>query len=150
MYLQSLSEVITSERLYDILIRHLEIVEPMWVDFQDIALGRKKPFLNSGLVEKIQKMVAEDKMERQVLLTFLKFNESLQATNFFKPHMTPASIAFRFNPEVVLRGRSINIFPEIPYGIYLVMGRGFYGFHVRFREISRGGIRLIRSRNREA
>jgi len=149
MYLQSVTDVITSERLYDILIRHLEICETMWDDFKEIAMGEKEPTENDSIAEVIQKMVP-DKMERQVLFTFLRFNTSLLATNFFKPNMTPASIVFRFNPEIVLKGRSRSMFPELPYGIFLAMGRGFYGFHVRFREISRGGIRLIRSRDREA
>jgi glutamate dehydrogenase len=32
---------------------------------------------------------------------------------------------------------------EIPYGIFHVIGRDFNGFHIRFREISRGGVRMI-------
>ena len=35
--------------------------------------------------------------------------------------------------------------PEIPYGIYLTIGRDFTGFHIRFRDISRGGVRIIKS-----
>ena len=30
-----------------------------------------------------------------------------------------------------------------PYGVYFVHGRRFNGFHVRFRDISRGGMRLV-------
>ena len=37
-----------------------------------------------------------------------------------------------------------------PYGIIFVVGIEFRGFHVRFRDVARGGIRIIRSRNREA
>jgi len=35
--------------------------------------------------------------------------------------------------------------PEIPFGIFHLIGRDFNGFHVRFRDISRGGIRMILS-----
>ncbi len=35
--------------------------------------------------------------------------------------------------------------PEIPYGLYMIIGRDFTGFHIRFRDISRGGIRIILS-----
>ena len=34
--------------------------------------------------------------------------------------------------------------------MFLVVGSEFRGFHLRFRDIARGGIRIIRSRNREA
>jgi len=32
---------------------------------------------------------------------------------------------------------------EVPYGVFFVHGRRFNGFHVRFRDISRGGMRLV-------
>ena len=33
--------------------------------------------------------------------------------------------------------------PELPYGVFYVHGRGFNGFHVRFRDIARGGLRVV-------
>ena len=33
--------------------------------------------------------------------------------------------------------------PERPFGVYFVHGRGFNGFHVRFRDIARGGVRVV-------
>ena len=33
-------------------------------------------------------------------------------------------------------------------GIYLVCGRDFMGFHTRFRDVARGGIRLVLSRDK--
>ncbi len=32
---------------------------------------------------------------------------------------------------------------ELPYGVIFVHGRRFNGFHVRFRDIARGGLRLV-------
>ena len=40
-------------------------------------------------------------------------------------------------------------YPVQPYGVFLVVGSEFRGFHVRFKDVARGGIRIIRSRNRE-
>ena len=34
---------------------------------------------------------------------------------------------------------------ELPFGAFFVHGRGFNGFHVRFRDIARGGVRAIRT-----
>jgi len=33
---------------------------------------------------------------------------------------------------------------ELPYGVFFVHGRSFNGFHVRFRDIARGGVRAVR------
>jgi glutamate dehydrogenase len=38
---------------------------------------------------------------------------------------------------------------ETPFGVYFVHGRDFDGFHVRFRDIARGGVRLVRPRGWE-
>lgn len=35
------------------------------------------------------------------------------------------------------------------YGMFFVLGREFRGFHVRFADVARGGIRIIRSANHE-
>lgn len=32
-----------------------------------------------------------------------------------------------------------------PFGVFFVHGRGFDGFHVRFRDIARGGVRVVRA-----
>jgi glutamate dehydrogenase len=37
--------------------------------------------------------------------------------------------------------------PELPWGAFFVHGRGYNGFHVRFKEIARGGLRVIRPRD---
>lgn len=56
------------------------------------------------------------------------------------------ALSFRLNP---------NFLPEVEYptklyGLFFVVGSEFRGFHLRFRDIARGGIRIVRSRNREA
>ncbi len=37
--------------------------------------------------------------------------------------------------------------PEIPFGVFFVYGRASSGFHVRFRDIARGGIRAVTPRS---
>merc|ERR1712194_479739 len=54
-----------------------------------------------------------------------------------------------FDPKDLFDGRPRELYPEIPYGVYMVMGRGFFGWHCRFREIARGGIRCVKSPSRE-
>jgi glutamate dehydrogenase len=33
--------------------------------------------------------------------------------------------------------------------MFFVVGGEFRGFHIRFRDVARGGIRIVRSRNKE-
>lgn len=40
-------------------------------------------------------------------------------------------------------------YPTKPFGIFFIVGAEFRGFHVRFKDVARGGVRMIRSRNRE-
>ena len=49
----------------------------------------------------------------------------------------------RLRPE--LFGRS-----ESPYAVFFVRGRGYQGFHVRFQDVARGGMRLVCPRSSEA
>jgi len=61
-------------------------------------------------------------------------------TNFYKT--TKSAVGYRLDPSIFLKDTKI---PEIPFGIYMIAGRDFNAFHVRFRDISRGGVRLIKS-----
>lgn len=71
-----------------------------------------------------------------------QFNRSIVKTNFYNP-MKSAS-AFRLDPAIFLKDTRI---PEVPFGMYLIIGRDFTGMHIRFRDISRGGVRIILSNN---
>jgi len=40
-------------------------------------------------------------------------------------------------------------YQTLPYGVFFIMSTEFQGFHVRFRDVARGGIRIIPSSNEE-
>lgn len=74
----------------------------------------------------------------------MAFNTHVLKTNFYQP--TKVALSFRLDP---------NFLPELeyplkPYGLFIVIGSEFRGFHIRFKDVARGGIRIIRSRNRES
>lgn len=89
-------------------------------------------------------------------------------TNFYQP--TKVALSFRFNPTFLPEVE----YPVAPFGLFLsigaspslcpslpswgcdgmlmvswVTGNEFRGFHMRFRDVARGGIRIVRSRNKE-
>lgn len=143
-----LDDLFSFERIYETARKHYKYLAQLWDDFVEIAHPekekRKKPFLNDALLKQIATEVVVEN-EQALLKTMALFNEAVRMTNFFKTNGTPGAMTFRFEPAIIFGPRSRKIFPEIPYGLYMVMGRGFFGFHVRFRDIARGGIRLIKS-----
>jgi len=59
-------------------------------------------------------------------------------------------LGLRLDPNIMMQGKTSQQqqqqkpkHDEIPYGIFFVHGRRFNGYHVRFRDISRGGMRLV-------
>eukprot|EP00927_Polykrikos_kofoidii_P003625 TRINITY_DN11462_c0_g1_i1.p1 TRINITY_DN11462_c0_g1~~TRINITY_DN11462_c0_g1_i1.p1 ORF type:complete len:1151 (-),score=146.02 TRINITY_DN11462_c0_g1_i1:283-3735(-) len=151
LYKLCMKELLSQERIYDIVQRHLlrgGLAAELFADFRRIATGESQPRYNQDLDRLIEQNCV-DPQDRQILRMFLTFNASLSLTNFFKKEGTVA-IAYRLDPRVVLKGRPTSLYPEIPYAIYLVVGKDFTGFHTRFRDVSRGGIRIIASRSKEA
>jgi glutamate dehydrogenase len=98
----------------------------------------------TALEEEIETHVRADiaaERDRAIYRAFLSFNRAVLRTNFFCGRKTCAS--YRLDPGFL----SAADFPERPFGIYFLVGRSFVGFHVRFRDIARGGIRIIVSSN---
>ena len=54
--------------------------------------------------------------------------------------------SFRLDPRFLVD----SDWPQVPFGLFFVMGSDFQGFHIRFKDIARGGIRVIRSGDRQA
>jgi len=90
----------------------------------------------------IKKSVTTE-LDEQILTCFLVFNQHLLKTNFFKQNKS--ALSFRLDPKF-MAGRDIR---AVPYGLFFVLGRDFRGFHVRFRDVARGGIRLVRSASQQ-
>jgi len=147
LYKMCMKELLSAERIYDVVKRHLALAPNLFDDFRSIALGHKTPQFSEELASMIDATCPEEQ-DRQILRMLLTFNASVRVTNFFKTE-TPGAFSFRLDPEVVLKDRPKAIYPEIPFGIYMVCGRDFLGFHTRFRDVARGGIRLVLSRDRQ-
>ncbi|GBG31440.1 NAD-specific glutamate dehydrogenase, putative [Hondaea fermentalgiana] len=80
--------------------------------------------------------------------TLLDIVEGTYRTNAFVPGRF--GLALRLDPRVCVEHLLNNTNrPEVPHGIFFVHGRRFAGFHVRFRDISRGGLRVVTPRNSE-
>jgi len=80
-------------------------------------------------------------IDRSIFCCILLFIEVTLRTNFFKKEKN--SLAFMYLPEFL---NDVD-YSEPPFGIFHVIGIEMRGFHIRFRDISRGGIRLVSSNN---
>lgn len=153
-------ETFTREYILDIIKSYPELIKLLYVNFammhyivpEESSLGptlsyqriRTETVLTEDeILAKIRKDTSNTH-ECMVLEAFLTFNKHVLKTNFYQP--TKVAISFRMNPEFL---PTIE-YPDKLYGMFFIIGSEFRGFHLRFRDVARGGIRVIRSRNREA
>jgi glutamate dehydrogenase len=80
-------------------------------------------------------------IDRSIFLAVALFIGTTLRTNFFIKEKT--SLAYMYDPGFL----DAVDFPEAPYGIFHIVGAEFRGFHIRFRDIARGGVRIVRSPN---
>jgi glutamate dehydrogenase len=76
-----------------------------------------------------------------ILTAILEGIEAVYRTNYFVNGRY--ALSMRIDPQYLRDERR----PELPYGTFFVFGRGYFGFHNRFKEIARGGLRVIRPVN---
>jgi len=84
-----------------------------------------------------------DTRRRNILKQGMSFVAFALKTNFYRKNKT--AFSFRLDPrfmEDVPYDRKEK-FPEIPFAIFLMKGMYFTGFHIRFRDLARGGVRTV-------
>ena len=97
----------------------------------------------SAIEAEIAKNYFDDGSTKMLWKTMVTFVRCVRATNFFKAQR--AGVSFRLDP-IFLKDLGV---PRIPYAIYMVVGSTFRGFHIRFHDIARGGIRMIVPRSKQ-
>ncbi|KAI9701823.1 MAG: NAD-dependent glutamate dehydrogenase [Candelina mexicana] len=156
------TETFTADYILEIINRYPDLIRSLYLAFANThyvqTRGEQDDFIptlsylrlkvdrvleDSELKELISKSVTNEHDE-MVMTAFRIFNSSVLKTNFYTP--TKVALSFRLNG---------NFLPEVEYpqplfGMFLVISSEFRGFHLRFRDIARGGIRIVKSRNREA
>jgi len=73
------------------------------------------------------------------------FLENCVKTNFFCAKKR--AIAFRFLPSIFAEVKFA--FSRLPYALFFIAGDNFFGFHIRFRDHSRGGFRTVLEKRTE-
>ena len=86
---------------------------------------------------------ANDLRRKNVLTQGMNFIYHTLKTNFYRLNYT--ALSFRLDPNYLNHipfDRSKK-FPELPYAIFFIRGMHFFGFHIRFVDLARGGLRTV-------
>ncbi|KAL6399125.1 NAD-specific glutamate dehydrogenase [Ilyonectria robusta] len=151
------SETFTPDYIYEIIQNYPGLVRALYASFANVHLVKDaevaeqlissstsvEVLSDDALKDKISKTV-NNEHEEMVLTAFRVFNNAILKTNYFTP--TKVALSFRLDPNFLPDVE----YPKPLYGMFLVISSESRGFHLRFKDISRGGIRIVKSRSKEA
>lgn len=153
------SETYTQDYIKEVFDTRRDIVRKLYRSFADVHYIRSsmEKTLSYQRLSQITPVGSEAEFEQLlnrecsqnehhaiVLRALYAFNKSILKTNFYTS--TKVALSFRLDPSFL----PASEYPERPYGMFFVVGSDFRGFHIRFRDIARGGIRIVRSRSQDA
>ncbi|KKA22394.1 Glutamate dehydrogenase [Rasamsonia emersonii CBS 393.64] len=157
------TETFTSDYIFEIINKYPDLIHKLYLDFanthyvqtggpgQDDFLPtlsylrlQVAEVLDDARLKELISKTAVNEHDEMVMMAFRTFNRSILKTNFYTP--TKVALSFRLNPDFLPE----HEYPQRLYGMFLVISSEFRGFHLRFRDIARGGIRIVKSRNKEA
>lgn len=131
----SLSQEIMSEHhLGDVIASNPQLVKEIYFDFKNGSTEESRKVIS----DKVNVLYEKDVHTRNIFQAFLAFNGAVVKHNFYK--MDKAAMAFRLDPKTFMGKLD---FPRMPHGIFMFVGPQWRGFHVRFTDIARGGVRMI-------
>lgn len=84
-----------------------------------------------------------DTRRKNVLSTLMHLVDYILKTNAFRNNKS--SFCFRIDPIILdkLPFDRTEKFPALPFAIFFLKGKSFIAFHIRFKDLSRGGLRTI-------
>ena len=131
------STVMPSERVLRTMRKH----EPLSRQLIDFFVSRFRKRNGSSPPDETLFKSITDPIERLTMRTLFRLVHQIERANLFVEKKR--CLAFRLPGEAFENLERGNT----PFAIFYVYGNGFDGFHVRFRNVSRGGMRLVPTRN---
>eukprot|EP00457_Paulinella_chromatophora_P000416 gb/GEZN01000416.1/.p1 GENE.gb/GEZN01000416.1/~~gb/GEZN01000416.1/.p1 ORF type:complete len:1327 (+),score=205.58 gb/GEZN01000416.1/:26-4006(+) len=134
-------EAVSLPRIHRAIDTYPEVVNLMFEDFK----GRmsSKEITDASLVKIADATSRIDGMSQQIFHAMLTFNKHVLKTNLYKHRKS--ALAFRMDPQFL--EAQPHDYPIVPFGFFFIMSSDFMGFHIRFQDIARGGIRILRSKS---
>lgn len=135
------------------LLKYRDLTEQITIKYLNAIDPEKKQKLDLNTEE--QKIVSidsgnpvEDEKRKNILAFYTTILQKTLKTNFFVKEKK--ALSFRIDPNFITNIKALNNkFPENPFALFFMKGEGFFGFHIRFKDLSRGGLRTILSRTKE-
>jgi glutamate dehydrogenase len=151
------TETFTPDYILEIISTYPNLVRALYASFASVHLsvgpGFEKHVIaptpavevlsDSKLKDRIAREVSNEH-EEMVMTAFRIFNNAILKTNYFTP--TKVALSFRLDPSFLPEFE----YPKPLYGMFLVISAESRGFHLRFKDVARGGIRIVKSRSKEA
>jgi glutamate dehydrogenase len=128
-------ETVTKERYIDIAAK----IADLFLD----RFNPRRPLSDQDLTARFAELAkvidtdVEDTIASGLLHKMMDVIKHTLKTNIYMQNRY--ALGLRLNPAIM--GEPPH--EEMPYGILFVHGRRFNGYHVRFRDIARGGLRLV-------
>ncbi|KAJ5605851.1 Glutamate dehydrogenase NAD-dependent [Penicillium lagena] len=157
------TETFTADYIFEIINKYPELIHQLYLDFASTHYVQTQgptgddflptlsylriqvdEVMDGAKLKQLIRGTAHNEHDEMVMTSFRVFNSSILKTNFFTP--TKVALSFRLKPDFLPE----HEYPQPLYGMFLVISSEFRGFHLRFRDIARGGIRIVKSRNKEA
>ena len=84
-----------------------------------------------------------DTRRKNILKQAMHFVDYCLKNNFYRNNKS--ALCFRLDPKYLnyVPYNRREKFPELPYGVFFMQGMHFIGFHIRFKDLSRGGLRTV-------
>lgn len=142
----------TVENIEEAFIRHPELtqslVECFKLKFHPTETNYEAyQILKDRFIQAINKLdtgqVDSDTRRRNVLMMAIMMIEYCLKTNIYTQNYS--SIGFRMDPAYLneLPFDRTHKFPTLPYGIFFIKGMHYFGYHIRFKDLARGGLRTV-------
>lgn len=138
-------EMMTEARVKEVIFANVDIIRALYADFESKFIPNGTEYVNK--LDDINTMItrtAASDVDMKILKCMIQFNRHVLKTNFYKAGKI--ALSFRLDPKFL----SHSDYIRVPHAIFFVVGAEFRGFHVRFVDVARGGIRIIRSPNAAA
>ncbi len=142
----------TTENIEEALCRHPELTLQLCDAFklrfdphhynEAAFLERRQNFLKD-VTQLDTGQASHDMRRKTVLRQGMNFITHTLKTNFYRFNYT--ALSFRLDPKYLdeIPFDRPKKFPHLPYAIFFIRGMHFFGFHIRFKDLSRGGLRTI-------
>lgn len=142
----------TVENIREALCRHPELTLMICNSFEykfhpdKNDLGKYQQ-TKEGVLKLVEKLdtgrEVNDNRRKNVLSQAMNMVDYTLKTNFYRNNKL--ALAFRLDPEYMnhLPYNRKQKFPELPYAVFYVKGMHFFGYHIRFKDLSRGGLRTV-------